>query len=148
MPLGRWIAMNDNNDIAQLVISGNPSPEQIMEAYYALYDEFNLKHGTKGVSEALKDKLRAAKMLIKYIKTLDRFLEFEANILLDEIKTSQKTGISMMEEKGHIEETLGFWLDPERVTVDEYYAKKKQVLTKWQIQSKTTKSRMRGSLSR
>lgn len=148
MPIGKWIALHDNNDLTQLVIDGNFKPEELLEGWYKIHDEFIQKHGNvKDIEQRAKDKLRAAKLLIKYLKTLDRFHEFEAGILLDEIN-APSVGVSMMEEKGYIEEALGFWMDPDKVTVDEYYAKKKQAHRKWQTQSKIMKSQTRRSLNR
>jgi len=53
-------------------------------------------------------------------------------------QANKVTDFSIVDEKGYIEESMGFWLDPDKITVFEYYSKKKQAERKWQIQSKAT----------
>ena len=149
VPIGRWIELRDQNDISQLVIEGTPPVNELVLCWYKINDQYIEKYGDpKEVEAQAQEKKRAAKLLIKYLKTGDRFHEFEAGILLDEINAPDITGITMMEEKGYIEESLGFWMDPEKVKVPEYYAKKKQAKRKWQTQSKIGKSQTKKSLKR
>lgn len=149
VPIGRWIALHDENDIMQLVIEGKPPIDALVMCWYKINDQYIEKYGdAKSIEEQARQKKQAAKFLIKYLKTGDRFNEFEANILLDEMNTPNEGGPTMLEEKGYVEEALGFWMDPEKVLVPEYYAKKKQAQRKWQTQSKIGKSRTKGSSRR
>lgn len=140
-PLSVWIDIHDSNDLTALVIEGKPDEAKLLMQWFILSDEFIECFGLpEQFMDLLETKREACIKMAQYCQSLDRFTEFEAKIMMKQI-TSETTGVtsfSITEEKGYIEESIGFWLDPEKITVFEYYSKKKQAERKWQTQSKET----------
>jgi hypothetical protein len=141
IPLSVWIAIHDSNDLTGLIIKGKPTDAELLMQWFILSDEFIEHFGLPDdFTDLLETKRQACIKLAQYCQNLDRFTEFEANVLLKETtnEANKVTDFSIVDEKGYIEESMGFWLDPERITVYEYYKKKKQAERKWRTQSKTT----------
>ena len=141
MPLSVWIQIHEDNDLNALIIEGKADNAQLVVQLFVLSDEFIDLFGLPSdFMELLEIKREACLKLAQYCQTLDRFTEFEAKVLMEEItaEANKVTNFSIMDEKGYIEESMGFWLDPEKITVYEYYHKKKQAERKWQTQSKAT----------
>lgn len=140
-PLSVWIDIHDSNDLTGLIIKGKPDEAQLLIQWFILSDEFIECFGLpEQFIDLLETKREACIKMAQYCQSLDRFTEFEARMMLKQI-TAETTGVtsfSITEEKGYIEESIGFWLDPEKITVFEYYSKKKQAERKWQTQSKET----------
>lgn len=140
-PLSVWIDIHDSNDLTGLIIKGKPDEAQLLIQWFILSDEFIECFGLpEQFIDLLETKREACIKMAQYCQSLDRFKEFEARMMLKQI-TAETTGVtsfSITEEKGYIEESIGFWLDPEKITVFEYYSKKKQAERKWQTQSKAT----------
>jgi len=142
LPLSIWIDIQETNDLTLLIKTGKPKVSELVLKWFELNDEFIKEFGLpQDYLDLLETKRHACLKMAEYCQTLDRFTEFESKVLIEEIKaiSIKAVDFSIMDEKGYIEESLGFWLDPERITVFEYYSKKKQAQRKWQTQSKTTK---------
>lgn len=142
LPLSVWIEIQDTNNLNLLVTEGEATQGELVLQWFKLNDEFILDFGLpQDYLDLLETKREACLKMAEYCQTLDRFTEFESKILIEELNAQTKTAVdfSITDEKGYIEESLGFWLDPERITVFEYYSKKKQAQRKWQTQSKITK---------
>jgi len=143
----------DDNDLTMLIKSGRGRPDapDLIAQWHRLNDEFIRKHvNQQDHKNKTREKIRGAKVLIEFLKTGDHYKEFQAKLQMKE-NAEKRSGPSgkMMDEKGNIEMLLdGMYLDPEKVTVDEYYSKKKQAEQRWQTRSKTTKSRTKTSSRR
>lgn len=141
LPLSVWIEIHDSNNLEGLIIEGKADNAQLVFQWFVLSDEFIEAFGLPSdFMDLLETKREACIKLAQYCQTLDRFTEFEAKVLVEEItaEANKVTDFSIVDEKGYVEESMGFWLDPEKITVYEYYKKKKQAERKWQTQSKTT----------
>ncbi len=141
MPLNIWIKIHDTNDLKYLVLEGEPDEAQLLIQWFLLSDEFINSFGLpEDFLDLLETKRQACIKMAQYLQTLDRFTEFESKVLMEEVtaQANKVTDFSIVDEKGYIEESMGFWLDPDKITVFEYYSKKKQAQRKWQIQSKAT----------
>jgi hypothetical protein len=141
MPLSVWIQIHEDNDLTALILEGKADNAQLVVQWFVLSDEFTDLFGLPSdFMDLLEIKREACLKLAKYCQTLDRFTEFEAKVLVEEItaEANKVTNFSIVDEKGYIEESMGFWLDPEKITVYEYYKKKQQAERKWQTQSKAT----------
>jgi hypothetical protein len=141
LQLSIWVEIQDNNNLELLLIEGKATEVELILQWFKLNDEFIKAFGLpQDYLDLLETKREACLKMAEYCQTLDRFTEFESKILIEELNAQTKTAVdfSITDEKGYIEESLGFWLDPERITVYEYYSKKKQAQRKWQTQSKIT----------
>ena len=137
-----WSSIVDDKDLSKLIISGNPTVNELNDAYYELMDEYISKYGNiQDFKNDAEEKKELAFMMCDYIETLDRFKEFEINVLLSSEDDNEKEdyGDTIKAEKGYIEKELGFYL-PWNIPVEEYYAKKKQATRSWRaIRSETSR---------
>ena len=129
MPWNIWAKIHKTGDFTQVCKNGNPTLFECLDQWYYLQDEWIEKFGYHSdYEDLLQSKKDLCLKLIEYLQTGDRFLEFEASVLKEEIKnleTNKKTG-SLANEKAKLMRLTGLRID-KTWTVDEYYYQKQEV---------------------
>lgn len=127
MPWHIWKKIHETGNITLVIKSGETTIFECLNKWYDLKDEWVRKFGlAEDYLELLEAKKQAVLKMCEYLKTGDRFVEFESKMLLLEVGELDKKGnsVNMDEEKALMQRMLGFRINQEW-TVDEYYNQKK-----------------------
>lgn len=130
MPWDVWRKIYETGNITLVLKSGQTSALNCLMKWYNLQDEYVAKFGhSDEYNDIIKAKQQACLKMIEYLKTGDRFKEFESKIALEELKTLDiKTNIiTLNEEKAIIQRASGLRID-KTWTVDEYYYQKNDLI--------------------
>jgi len=131
MPIGNWIRLFDEGDYSSMIAEGELDENrqgELLENWYRLNDEFMRKHlESSDFLDEIEETREIALMMCDYLRTLDRYTEFQFKLKIEQQNERKKNRIKsrIIDEKGYIERTLGYYL-PMSASVDEYYAKRKQ----------------------
>ncbi len=126
MPLENWIKITEDGDHRYVCKDpDNVHGVDIAEAWYKINDEYIERYGLGKLYMRLLQKMKEKALLqLDYVESRDRFK-------LTEISLAEAEMMSMMSNKGegigvrealiHLSKYMGYRLDPQEVTVSEFF---------------------------
>ena len=130
MPFQVWRKVHETGNVMLLLIKGKSNIFECLMKWFDVKDEFLKRFGVPEEQMLLLEAKRDACIkMAEFLQTGDRFTEFEAKMMLDDLKQMEiKEGtISMGQQKAQMQKALKMHIDERTWTVADYYEQKKSL---------------------
>ena len=142
LPISIWWSITEGGSFESLVISGKYSKLELYKTYLDLLQEYYDNFGTTETHEAfIKARYEYALKLAKYVHTQDRFDKTLLKMALIDLKEltprQDQNGKkqTLPEAITIIEESFGFPVDQDKLSVLKFYSYQKRITDKIQAQN-------------
>ena len=140
-----WREVHESGDLSKLVIEGEPTEEEKVQAWHKLNNEFLKNYGLdRETKKIINLRFRLAKAMVDYLSSGNSSFYMEVKLLREDIKAfngKSEESKQFIEIIAEVEQVLSFQIDEEKTTVAKFFSYIKQIKS----QNKKQKENLKGT---